>query len=63
MLRRLAVAALPIAVVAIVVLPIALDQPFGALKGRQLRRVPFLEEYWFDWKTYHPSTDVARHIF
>jgi len=35
----------------------------GALKGRQLRRVPFLEEYWFDWKAYHPSTDVARHVF
>ena len=27
----------------------------------QLVRLPFLEEYWFDWKTYHPSTDVARH--
>ena len=35
----------------------------GALKGRQLRRVPFLEEYWFDWRAYHPATDVARHIF
>jgi hypothetical protein len=35
----------------------------GALKGRELRRVPFLEEYWFDWKAYHPSTDIARHIF
>jgi len=35
----------------------------GTLKGRALRRVPFLEEYWFDWKTYHPSTDIARHIF
>jgi hypothetical protein len=35
----------------------------GPLKGRQLCRVPLLEEYWFDWKTYHPSTDVARHIF
>jgi hypothetical protein len=35
----------------------------GPLKGAQLRRVPFLEEYWFDWQTYHPATDVARHIF
>jgi hypothetical protein len=35
----------------------------GPLNGARLRRVPFLEEYWFDWKTYHPSTDVARHIF
>ena len=35
----------------------------GPLKGRQLARLPVLEEYWFDWKTYHPSTDVARHSF
>ncbi len=33
----------------------------GELKGRQLTRLPFLEEYWFDWRTYHPTTDVARH--
>ncbi len=33
----------------------------GPLKGRQLTRLPFLEEYWFDWRTYHPTTDVARH--
>jgi hypothetical protein len=33
----------------------------GPLKGRQLTRLPFLEEYWFDWHTYHPATDVARH--
>lgn len=33
----------------------------GPLKGLHLVRLPFLEEYWFDWKTYHPSTDVARH--
>ena len=35
----------------------------GPLKGRRLERIPVLEEYWFDWKTYHPSTDVARHSF
>ncbi len=35
----------------------------GSLRGKQLTRVPFLEEYWFDWLTYHPSTDVAAHIF
>jgi hypothetical protein len=33
----------------------------GPLAGRRLRRVPFLEEYWFDWKTYHPTTRVFRH--
>lgn len=32
----------------------------GPYKGRTLARVAFLEEYWFDWRTYHPSTDVAR---
>ena len=30
----------------------------GPMAGRRLSRVPYLEEYWFDWKTYHPSTDV-----
>ncbi len=32
----------------------------GPLAGTTLARVPFLEEYWFDWRTYHPSGDVAR---
>jgi len=32
----------------------------GPLVGRTLQRVPFLEEYWFDWRTYHPNTEVAR---
>jgi len=32
----------------------------GPLAGRTLARVPFLEEYWFDWKTYHPRTTIAR---
>jgi len=31
----------------------------GPLRGRRLERVPFLEEYWFDWKTYHPRTTVS----
>jgi hypothetical protein len=35
----------------------------GPYKGQQRVRLPFLEEYWFDWKTYHPSTGVARHTF
>ncbi len=35
----------------------------GPLEGRRLERLPFLEEYWFDWKAYHPATDVARHSF
>jgi hypothetical protein len=32
----------------------------GPLAGRQLRRVPHLLEYWFDWQTYHPKTDAYR---
>jgi len=30
----------------------------GALAGRTLARVPFLNDYWFDWKNYHPQTAV-----
>jgi len=26
--------------------------------GRQLQKVAVLNDYWFDWKTYHPSTAV-----
>jgi len=28
----------------------------GPLKGRKLLPLPVLKDYWFDWKTYHPST-------
>lgn len=30
----------------------------GALVGTTLERVPHLSDYWFDWRTYHPSTTV-----
>jgi hypothetical protein len=30
----------------------------GPLAGRQLRKIPALSDYWFDWKTYHPDTAV-----
>jgi hypothetical protein len=30
----------------------------GGLQGRELRRVALLPDYWFDWKTYHPDTQV-----
>ncbi len=30
----------------------------GPLAGRQLAKVPALKEYWFDWRTYNPSTTV-----
>ena len=32
----------------------------GPLSGRRLTRVPFLLDYWFDWQTYHPDTEVHR---
>ncbi len=30
----------------------------GNLAGKQLMRIPVLKDYWFDWKTYNPSTSV-----
>jgi hypothetical protein len=30
----------------------------GPLVGDQLKKVPVLSEYWFDWKSYHPETMV-----
>ena len=30
----------------------------GALAGRQLKKIPLLKDYWFDWKLYHPRTLV-----
>ena len=32
----------------------------GPLSGRRLERIAVLFDYWFDWKTYHPNTDVYR---
>lgn len=30
----------------------------GPLAGRQLRKVFVLEDYWFDWRLYHPDTRI-----
>ena len=30
----------------------------GSLLGRSLRRVAILQDYWFDWRTYHPDTQA-----
>ena len=30
----------------------------GPLAGRQLKKVAVLEDYWFDWKLYNPTTAV-----
>jgi hypothetical protein len=28
----------------------------GQLSGRQLKKIPVLSDYWFDWKNYHANT-------
>ena len=30
----------------------------GPLTGRQLKKVFILEDYWFDWRIYHPDTTI-----
>jgi len=30
----------------------------GPLAGRKLEPLPIIKDYWFDWKTYHPTTMV-----
>jgi hypothetical protein len=32
----------------------------GAMMGHQLKKVPLLDDYWFDWKAYHPATLVYQ---
>jgi hypothetical protein len=32
----------------------------GTLAGRQLKRIAVLNDYWFDWKTYHPDTGIYK---
>lgn len=30
----------------------------GTLTGRELKKIAVLNDYWFDWKSYHPKTSV-----
>lgn len=30
----------------------------GPLAGRQLKKIFVLEDYWFDWRLYHPNTTI-----
>ena len=30
----------------------------GLLKEKQLKKVAVLNDYWFDWQTYHPKTSI-----
>ena len=32
----------------------------GPLTGRQLKKVFVLEDYWFDWRIYHPETAIYQ---
>jgi uncharacterized protein DUF3179 len=32
----------------------------GPLAGRQLQQVSVLEDYWFDWRIYHPDTTIYQ---
>jgi Protein of unknown function (DUF3179) len=32
----------------------------GPLKGKQLKKVPVLNDYWFDWKAYNPDTTIYQ---
>jgi Protein of unknown function (DUF3179) len=32
----------------------------GALSGRQLQKILVLNDYWFDWKTYHMETEIYK---
>ncbi len=30
----------------------------GQLAGRQLSKITVLNDYWFNWKAYHPNTTI-----
>lgn len=32
----------------------------GTLSGRQLKKISILNDYWFDWTTYNPKTQVYK---
>jgi hypothetical protein len=32
----------------------------GPLAGKELRKIPVLNDYWFDWKTYHSDTKLYQ---
>ena len=32
----------------------------GALAGKQLKKIAVLNDYWFDWKTYHPTATLYQ---
>ena len=34
--------------------------PDRPLAGKQLKKIAMLNDYWFDWKTYHPETSLYQ---
>ena len=32
----------------------------GPAKGKRLNKIPVLNDYWFDWKTYNPNTTLYQ---
>jgi len=32
----------------------------GPLSGKQLTKIPVLNDYWFDWKAYNPTTTIYQ---
>ena len=32
----------------------------GQLKGRELKKIPILNDYWFDWITYNPKSAIYQ---
>jgi len=32
----------------------------GPLAGRQLKKISVLEDFWFDWRIYHPDTSIYQ---
>jgi hypothetical protein len=32
----------------------------GSLQGTCLKTVPALNDYWFDWRNYHPRTTIFK---
>jgi hypothetical protein len=32
----------------------------GTLAGKQLTKIPVLNDYWFDWKAYNPNTTIYQ---
>ncbi len=30
----------------------------GELSGKQLNKISVLKDFWFDWKIYHPNTQI-----